>query len=444
MNAYLTKLREKYEGLRSGIEGLQTRAAEENRDLHEEELRSIQSQGEQAAKLAAEIESLTEIETRNRKVAELAASVAEEPKTEETRTTRTSSTTTRDRDPGHYTRSSSRSFFSDLFHARSLDDGDARQRLMEHNRALDMAGEGAGVIPPVWMAEEFQTLARQQRKVANAVRNIALSSAAPISMPKQTGGTDENLGDVTEGTVGTNFDNSWNSGVDTVAPKATSGGQKVSRQMLDSSNPAVDSLIYSDLVAAYNLNVEAKVAAAMVASAGSAVETYGTNADWSAALAHDVTAPAVYVGDALVDAAVAVRVARKLPADILVASVGRYATLLKMKDGSGRPLIPAASAGLSNVIGRGDVAVDGYLDTAALSILATDGLPAAGASTAENVLAARSADVILFESPTLRFRYEEPEGPELIRLGIWAYTATYVKYAGDSVKRIEISAATGA
>lgn len=439
MNAYLTKLREKYEGLRSGIEGLQTRAAEENRDLHEDELRSIQSQGEQAAKLAGEIESLTEIETRNRKVAELAASVAEEPKTEETRTTRTSSTTTRDRDPGHYTRSSSNSFFSDLFHARSLDDGDARQRLMEHNRALDMAGEGPGVIPPVWMAEEFQTLARQQRKVANAVRNIPLSSAAPISMPKQTAGTDETIVEQANENGATTFTDLWDSGVDTVSPKATAGGQKVSRQMLDSSNPAVDSLIYSDLVAAYNLKVEAKVAAAMVASAGAAVETYATNAAWSSASEAGADS---YVGDALIDAAVAVRVDRKLPADILVATVGRYASLLKLKDSSGRPLIPAASAGLSNVLGRGDVAVDGYLDTAALSILATDGLPAAGASTAENVLAARSADVILFESPTLRFRYEEPDGPETIRLGIWAYTATYVKYAGASVKRIEISAAS--
>lgn len=437
MNAYLTGLREKYEGLKSGIEGIQTRAATENRDLTDDELRSIQGQGEQAARVATEIEQLTEIETRNRKVAELAATVTETPKGDETRSTRTtSSTTTRDRDPGHYTRSSNTSFFSDLFHARSLDDQDARKRLIEHNRALDMADEGPGVVPPVWMAEEFQTLARQQRRVANVVRNIPLSSAAPISMPKQTAGVDSVVVEQASENAATTFTDAWDSGVDTVSPKATAGGQKVSRQMLDSSNPAVDALIYGDLVASYNLKVEAKVVAALIASAGSAVATYATNAAWTAGLEHDATAN---VSDALVDAAVAVRIARKLPADILVASVGRYASLLKMKDGSGRPLIPAGSAGPSNVLGRGDVAVDGYLDTAALSILATDGVPA---TFPESLVAARSSDTILFESPTLRFRYEEPDGPETIRLGIWAYTATYVKYAGQSAKRIVVTAAS--
>lgn len=433
MNAYLARLREKYDGLKNGIDGLQTRASDESRDLTPDELRSIEAQGEEAAKVFSEIESLTAIETRNRKVADLAATVTP---AEETRATRTSSTTTRDRDPGHYTRSSDHGFFADLFHARSLDDDSAKQRLVEHNRALDMANEGAGVIPPKWMTEEFQDMARQQRRVANAVRNIPLSSAAAISMPKQTAGTDLNLGPVTEGVVGTDFTDRWASAVDTVSPTATSGGQKVSRQMLDSGNPAVDALIFGDLVASYNLVVEAKVVAAQVAAAGTATATYATNAAWTTGLN---PTGATFVGDAIVDAALAVRQARKLPADILVASVGRYGSLLKIKDSSGRPLIPAATAGPSNVLGRGDVATDGFLDTAALSVLATDGIPA---TFPESVLVARAADTILFESPVLRFRYEEPDGPEVIRLGIWAYTATYVKYAGASVKRIAITAAS--
>lgn len=438
MNVYLTNLRKKYDGLRESIEGLQTRAAEENRDLTPEELRSIEGQAEQATRVATEIEQLTEIETRNRKVAEFAAAVAPtESESAETRSAArtTSSTTTRDRDPGHYRRDGQRSFFSDLFHARSLDDADARRRLIEHNRALDMADEGPGVVPPVWMASEFQTMARQQRRVANVVRNIPLSSAAPISMPKQTAGTDAVVVEQTNENDATTFTDAWDSGVDTVAPKATAGGQKVSRQMLDSSNPAVDALIYGDLVASYNLKVEAKVVAAAIAAAGTAVSTYATNAAWATGLG---PTEATYVGDAITDLAVAVRVARKLPADILIASVARYASLLKVKDTSGRPLIPGPSAGLSNVLGRGDVAVDGYLDTAALAILATDGVPA---TFPESVVAARSSDILLFESPTLRFRYEEPDGPETIRLGIWAYTATYVKYAGASTKRIAITAA---
>ena len=42
----------------------------------------------------------------------------------------------------------------------------------------------------------------------------------------------------------------------------------------------------------------------------------------------------------MLDTAVAVRNARKLPADILVSSVTRYGQLLKIKDSTGRPLVP--------------------------------------------------------------------------------------------------------
>lgn len=436
-NPYLARRRSEYDALRQSIEAIQNRAAQENRDLTPEELTSVRSQGEQAQALAAEITDLTEIQNRHAAVARLAAEVAQDtPQGEETRAVRVGTTTTRDRDPGHYRKDGGRSFFGDLFAARSLQDESALRRLVEHNRALDMPDEGPGVIPPVWMASEFQELARQQRKVANAVRNIPLSSAAPISMPKQTAGVDNVVVEQANENDATTWTDAWDSGVDTVAPKATAGGQKVSRQMLDSGNPAVDALIYDDLVASYNLKVEAKVVAAMVTSAGSATATYATNAAWTTGLD---PAAATYVGDAIVDAALAVRNSRKLPANILVSSVSRYGSLLKIKDSTGRPLIPAASGGPVNIIGRGDVATDGFLDTAALSILASDGVPA---SFPESVLVARANDVILFESPTLRFRYDEPDGPETIRLGIWAYTATYVKYAGASVKRLVITAAS--
>ncbi len=439
MNIYLKKLRDQYEALRASVDGLQTRAAEENRALTEDETRSRDAQIEEGKKLAAEIETLTEVETRNAKVAGLNATVTDDGGDGEGEggghTRSTSSTTTRQRDPGHYTRSSEHGFFSDLFHARSLDDEEARTRLIEHNRALDMAGEGAGVVPPKWMTEEFQALARQQRKVANAVRNIPLSSAAPITMPKQTGDTEAAVRDQAAENDPTSFTDGYDTDVDTITPKATAGGQKVSRQMLDSGNPAVDALIFGDLVGVYNLRVEAKVVAAMTAAAGDPVATYATNAAWTTGLN---PLHATYVLDAITDASLAVRIGRKLPADILVSSVGRYGSLLKIKDAGGRPIIPAASAGPSNVLGRGDVSIDGYLDTAALAVLATDGVPT---TFPESLVVGRSSDVILFESPMLRFRYEEPDGPETIRLGIWAYTATHVKYAGLSTKRIQVTAA---
>lgn len=435
MNPYLARKREQYEALRSSIEGLQTRAAEENRDLTADELRSVQDQGEAAKGLASEIESLTEIQNRHAAVAKLGAEIAAGTRDGGTETRAgaerlTGGTQTRDRDPGHYRKDGSEhSFFSDLFHARSLQDEGAMRRLVEHNRALNQAAEGPGVIPPVWMTQEFAEIARQQRRVASAVRQIPLSSPAAISMPKQTAraGTVAEL--VTEGTSTTSFVDGWDSAVDTVAPKATSGGQKVTRQLLDASNPAIDMLIYSDLIADYNRAVENKVVAAMISSAPTATKTYASDAtNWLA------TSDASKSDD-LVDLLTAVRNARKLPADVIVMSVTRYGDHLKLKDGSGRPLIPLDSNAPMNVIGTGSVAVDGRIH--GVGLLASDGIT----QYPESIVAARASDTILFESPVLRFRYEEPDGPEVIRLGIWAYTAVYVKYSGDSVKRVQITAA---
>lgn len=429
MNPYLQRLREQYDGLRTSIDGLQSRAAGESRDLTDTELTAVREQGEQARSLATTITELTEIESRNAAVAKLAADVAE-PVDAAVKARSVSSTSAKDRDPGHYRKGAGNSFFGDLFAARSLRDEGAMRRLVEHNRALDMANEGPGVIPPVWMGSEFAEIARQQRRVASAVRQIPLSSAAPISMPRQSAATSTVAVQSSEGDP-TSFTDAWDSAVTTVSPVAISGGQKVTRQLLDSSNPAVDALIWSDLVGEYNELVEARVVSTMVTAAGSATATYATEAAWTTGLD---PAEATYVGDAILDTAIAVRNGRKLPADILVCSVSRYGSLLKIKDSTGRPLIPADSAGPMNVIGTGDVAVDGRIH--GLGVLASDGVT----QYAESVLVARAADTILFESPTLRFRYDEPDGPEIIRLGVWAYVAVHVKRS-ESVERLAISAA---
>lgn len=430
MNPYLQAQRAKYDALRSSIEGLQTRAADEKRDLTEDELRSVTEQAATAKSLAETIESLTEVETRNAKVAALASTVADD--TDQTRAAvRVSGTTAKDRDPGHYRKGAGRSYFGDLFAARSLRDEGAISRLTEHNRALDMANEGPGVIPPVWMTSEFAELARQQRRVASAVRNIPINSAAAISMPKQTAGSGTVAVQSAEGDA-PSFTDGWDSAVTTVTPATITGGQKVTRQLLDAGNPAVDELLWTDMVGEYNSLVEARVIAAMVTAAGSATVTYATEAAWTTGLD---PAEATYVGDAILDTAIAVRNGRKLPADILVSSVTRYGSLLKIKDSTGRPLIPADSGGAMNVIGRGEVAVDGRVH--GLGVLASDGVT----QYPESLLVARANDTILFESPTLRFRYDEPDGPSVIRLGVWGYVAVHVKYTA-SVERIVITAAS--
>ena len=443
MNPYLARLRSRYDEIRSEVDGLQTIAAAENRDLTEDELSTIEQRSEEGQRLAGQIASLTAFETRSAAVAASAADEAEENGaageddhtrgaqplgSEQTRST--STTTAQDRDPGHYRSSregGTNSFFADLVRARE-GDADAARRLDEHNRALSTGVAGAGIVPPNWLVSEYESIARQGRVVANAVRRIELNNPAPITLPRQTAGTDTVLAEqATENTHPSETD-AFATTTDTVTPKPTSGIQVVSRQMIDMSNPAVDSLIYGDMLAVYNRKVEDAVVAKLITAAGAANTTFATEA----AFGTDQDA-----ADAVTDAAFAVWGARKLPATAVAMRIGRWAAFNKFRDADGRKLFPTTDGGLVNVDGVGSVVSSGSID--GLPVFVTEGL----GSTAypESILVFRASDVILWEGAMQRFRFEEVAGPESVKLGIWAYTACIVRQAANSVRRVVITAA---
>jgi len=462
-NPYLAAQQKKLAALEESIVATQTRAANENRDLTDEEVRSITDEAQQLETIGAQVETLVAVEKRAAAIRSAAASVeaaaegagdkmpggdrlgddAEQPAGtgsdagEKTR----SRVTTRDRDPGHYRRKGgAHSFFGDLYRSQHADDDAARDRLTEHSRALSTGANGPGVVPPNWMTEEFETLARQGRALANAVRNIPLGDdPRPITLPKQIAGTDGVVSEQANENDPVNGTDAWDSDVDMATPKPTTGKQIVSRQMLDMSNPAIDLLIYGDLMEVYNTKVENKVGAVCVAAAGAPLTaaTFATEAAWTG------VAPATPALDATIDLAIAVRNARKRPASILVSTVTRYGKFLKLKDTTGRPLIPQETAGIMNVAGVGEVAVDGRIE--GLGVVATDGI-GDGATYPEKFLVMRPADVLLFEGNIARFRFEEQAGPESIVLGIWAYTAVVArqKGAGTQSKSIRAGQVTAA
>jgi HK97 family phage major capsid protein len=448
MHPYLEALQTKYDQLRGSVEGLQQRAVDEKRDLTDVELRSVKEQGEQMKMLAEQIADLADIETRSASVADAAAKIAaatgtsvdkpDDAKGGDTQTrsagTRLGTTSTKDRDPGHYLRSGSNSFFGDIYKSRVFQDELAGQRLREHSRALSTGDQGVGVVPPKWLTEEFETLARQGRRLANAVRYIPLGDdPRPMSLPKQTAGTDDVVAEQAAESDPVDGEDAYDSDVAVVTPKPTAGKQVVSRQMVDMSNPAIDLLIYGDLMGVYNVKVEKKVGAAMIASAGTAVTTFATEAAFLGTL------PAVPAHDAVVDTSIAVWEGRHEPADLIAMTVRRWGKFKKLKDADGRPLIPSNTAGPMNVIGVGEVQMAGQLEE--LGVIPTIGI-GDGVTYPESTIVARGADTLLFESNILRFRFEEVAGPEDIVLGIWGYTAVHVKYAGKSVTRFVVTAAS--
>lgn len=442
---YLAALGKKYEGLKASSDALKGKALAESRALTDAESASVQQIDAEAKVLYDQYAALHEAEERDAKIAAMrsALNLGGEDGDEdedgdglpgrqvEPATRGKGGAKTSPRDPGHYRSAKDggrHSFFADLVKARE-DGGEAVTRLQEHGafmraemRIIDTAGEGSGVIPPKWLLDEWADIPRQGRALADAVRNIDLGNdPRPITMPKQTGSSDAAVAEQSSEGDPVDDTDGWDSDVDTVTPKPTAGAQIVTRQMLDMSTPAVDELIFGDLIGAYDDKVEAKVCTAILAVGTALAATDGI----------DVTDPTHY-DNFVIPAAMAVKTARKRPPNIYTMSSTRWGNVLNLRDSTGRPLVPDPQAGPMNVAGVGSVQVAGRYH--GLGVVDTSGF-----TDDDFIAAVHLASVLLFEGGMLRFRYEQPSGPEKVRLGVWAYTAVKVRYGTAPVKRVEIS-----
>lgn len=446
-NIYLAKRRGEYEALQENMRSLQQRANDANRALTDDELASIKNMKAEGDKLFAEIETLTEAELRSASVREMNAKVQAAMRGEdgsgnqggnaggtdvELRSGRPQGgATTQDRDPGHYRslqQGGRHSFFGDLYAAREKGDESAARRLQEHNRALATGVAGAGIVAPKWLTDEYASLARQGRVLANLVRNIPLGDdPRPMTLPKQTAGTDAEVTEQAAENDPIEDDDAFGTGVDTVTPKPTAGVQIVSRQMVDMASPAIDTLIYGDLLGAYNLKLEKKVGTAIIA-VGTALPASESGTETVL-----VTDPTHYAR-VFVKAAIAVRNNRKLPATIAAMSVNRWGEFIDLTDTTGRPLVTGQGDAPSNIMGAADLSALEGGRFKGVTLAPTDGI-----ALDDRFALVRAQDVLLFESNVMRFRYEQPLGPESIKMGVWGYTAVLIRYGTASVKRVEIT-----
>lgn len=465
-NPYLMRKQAELAKLEQSIQSYLARANEEQRDLSADETRTVQGLRTDGDKLLVEIEQLVQIEESQAKANAVRArifglghtdpagpipGVPADSQPEGTRSRpAVGGAQTNDRDPGHYRKDGRHSFFADMYRARAMQDDEAGRRLVEHTRAANSTtSSGAGLLPPKWLTEEYAPLARQGRKLANAVRRLDITGdPRPIILPKQTGGASNTPGAYnaggntqnpgyqnTTGELGTDSGHAeevpgnvsaaakFVTNYDTLAPVTIAGYQDVTRQYLDAATPGVDSLLFGDMLAAYDEQVEYILAQLIMAAGPDAL-----NADPDAT---SPTSPAHPLRVA-VKAAIEVRAMRKLPAQLLLMSVRRYGEFLDTVDTTGRPVIPDASDGPMNVFGIGSVDVDGRFKN--LGFLATDGV-----STDDEFAAFRPQDVINAESTVMQFRYEEVGGPGLIRLGVWGYHAGIVRYNATSVQTVDVS-----
>ena len=317
------------------------------------------------------------------------------------------------------------SFFRDLLHAQLDHDRDAGARLERHDMQMRAAGTtttGAGVVPPTWLFEEFAIIAHGARPWADTIRRVGITDANPVNI-----GIQQSPGAVVgvqspENTAPA--DGNFNATVLTTSPKTYTGKTDVSRQLVDGSNPAVDGIIYADAMGAYNEQIESAVVSAIEGAAS-----------YAATILFPGTAP-VYANlpDAFVDAGASIRKHRKAPPRVVFCSEGAWAFISKEKDTAGRPLVITGYHGPMNAYGLGEAVVYGQVagEVVGLSVVPT------WAQAADNhIFVAKADDLLLLESSTFNFRYEEVLGPESIRLGVWGYAAPVVGRYAMAIAKID-------
>lgn len=450
-NVYLKSLREQYAGLKKSIEGLQTRAAEAKRDLTNEELRSVIEQGEKAKALYTQIEDLSEIELRNAKVEQMNAKVTaaitrgqpDEPEEPEpsgdsaTRSVSLGGAKTQDRDPGIYLRGGQHSFLADQFRAAKMGDRESAARLTQHSNALrdnvhlrDVLGAGAttfgaGLVPPVWLAEFFAPIMHRRLRVAAMLRQVPW--AGPFAWTIPVASTVAKTSSVAEGVNTTETDPTYTT--TTVTPKAIMGFSEVSRQMLEGSNPAVDAIIWGDLLGDFYDNAELEVISAINAQSGVNTVTVSSGATTTTDILAQRTG--------LLDGIAAISDAPAGDPDIWVGRTSRWMTYLKFQDTAGRPLILAQAYNPQNAIGEG-TAVNGFGRTVqgSLESLLAVTSPTVAASTGFII---NSQELLFSLSAPMQFRFDEPAGPALVRIGVWGYEAVSTGRRPKAITKITYS-----
>lgn len=283
----------------------------------------------------------------------------------------------------------------------------------------------ADIIPPGYRPDLYVGQLPQGRPLFDAIgTRITLANATPFKVPYWVGSANLS-GTNTEGTgpsTGTITDHDYL----TVTPTAQSGEFEITRELLDSANPAIDVIAMNAMREEYSQDTEGIIATALAAATDDGSPVMGTSAtSTEGCYVYAVTG----TGNDLAIEGIRFMEGefpghRFATPDRMLASPTGYGALLKAVDDVGRPLFPFVAP--SNALGS-------VGQTAAT--LLVDGLAVPNAwsmtSTYDDIVIFRAIDMLVGESPLLTFRFEEKSGPEKIILNIWGYFAYQIlRYAG--------------
>lgn len=265
----------------------------------------------------------------------------------------------------------------------------------------------ASVVPTLHRPDLMRRMIDRARPIIARLDTIPINSATPFSIPEV--GDFVGVGDHVEGTAHVAEGDLALDGA-LVRPKASSGAYRISRELVDSSNPALDRIALRKMVKDYRRHTEGKAAAA--------IETIAVTVGSVTTVMSLRSALLGFVND------------DDEGADFVAASPDLLTTLAEDVDGTGRPHLP--TVGPMNAVGTWKPGGTGT--TVENAELVRAGRVAAGTGAI-----VRAEGVYWFESPVQQFTFSEVEGPGIVKLALWGYSAAAIPDAAD-VLRVQTGA----
>jgi phage head maturation protease len=327
------------------------------------------------------------------------------------------------------------SLVKDAWYAATAHEEEAVERLRKYRRQTEEIAQlatqvlkfapqstatAAEIIPPGYRPDLYVAELQRNRPLVSLASRGSIANATPFTVPVFTSSTTATADHV----EGTNpADGSLDLGTKTVTPVAVSGRLVLTREIVDSSNPAIDQIALATMRESYARQTEAKlytllngadgaggtITAGFVPSGAQASTTAGGT---------DNQTLAKHIRDRLAAYPFS-RFASPSGAAMGSAATARLATAV---DTTQRPLFP--SIGAQNASGLGNAVQQGWF---------VDGLPFIPAWAMTGVAAGDSqiflinnSDLWVWESPLLTFRFEEKQGPANIELNVFGYFATHL------------------
>ena len=324
------------------------------------------------------------------------------------------------------------SYFKDLAlsAAPGRFDGEARARLVRHAEEVAVEtrtnmsrtdGQGGEFTPPLWLLNQYVSLARAGRVSADLSSKYELPAGTDsINLPKISTGS----------AVAAQTDNSAATNVDmttatVTAPVNTYAGQQLfALSLLEQSPINFDQVVFADLIAAH----AQAIGSAVVGGAGTSGAHTGilTNTGTNTITYTATTPTGAGVYAAIAQGISNVAKNRFLPPDAVVMNPSRWYWLVAQVDSNGRPLVVPTAAGPWNAAGvQDEVRAEGMVGTiAGVPVYLDPNIGSTYSTNQDRVIVARFSDLALFEGP-LRSRvlFETDANTLQVRLQVYSYSA---------------------